>query len=113
MNILVFIGLKSGGNGPKREPTNSDDLENAPKQSKRALKTTIEWDVKYFRPGAGTVSERLPGDSAEEVFPKSGFDPSQDRDLRARKVWVIEYHTHAKEFIPEGDWIYYSPTAIG
>jgi hypothetical protein len=64
--------------------------------------------IKIGRPGAGTVSERLPADSVAEVFTKSGFNPSEDSDFRARKVSVIEYHTHAKQFIPKGEWIYYT-----
>jgi hypothetical protein len=82
---------------------------NFEEESRKALKKTFEWYLEYKRPGAGTISERLPADSVEEVFTKSGFNPSEDHDFRARKVWVIEYHNHTKNFILEGEWINYAP----
>jgi Cu2+-containing amine oxidase len=82
---------------------------NLEEESRKALKTTFEWDLEYKRPGAGTISERLPADSVPEVFKKSGFNLAEDHDFRARKVWVVEYHNHTKNFFPEGEWINYSP----
>lgn len=79
------------------------------KESKKALRITIEWAVEYKRPGAGTIREQLPADSVPEVCTKSGFNPPEDHDFRAQKLRVIEYHTHTKTNFPEGDWISYSP----
>jgi hypothetical protein len=83
---------------------------NFEEESKKALRITIEWDVEYKRPGAGTIHEQLPADSVPEAFTKSGFILAEgDSDFRAQKLRVIEYHNHTKIKFPEGEWISYSP----
>jgi hypothetical protein len=83
------------------------------RQSRKALKNTIEWDVQYRKRGAGLIRERISADSVEEVFTKSRFTQSEDFDFRARKVRVVEYDHLVKERSPEGDWISYSPPTSG
>ena len=82
---------------------------NFEEESKKALRITIEWYVEYGRPGAGIILERLPADSVPEACTKSGFNPPEDHDCRAKKVRVIEYHNHTKTYFPKGEWISYSP----
>ena len=60
---------------------------NFEEESKKALRITIEWDVEYKRPGAGTIHEQLPADSVPEAFTKSGFILAEgDSDFRAQKT---------------------------
>ena len=100
-------GFKAAVKREQKPPiTQPDEVK---KLSKGALKTTLEWHIEYSHPGFGKVSERLPADSFEEVFTKSGFDPSENSDFKARKVWVILSRTYIEKLILEGEWIYYTP----